>query len=78
MTTVSVLYLSGSGHTAKMAEAVAKGAAASGAKVNLLPIRGEDINHGRYQNDSVSGSNPRPQWQLAGSAVTVIAATDAG
>lgn len=41
MTTVSVLYFSGSGHTAKMAEAVAKGAAAGGAKVNLLAIRAE-------------------------------------
>ncbi len=53
MTTVSVLYFSGTGHTAKMAEAVVKGAAASGAKVNLLPILGEDINQGRYQNDAL-------------------------
>jgi NAD(P)H dehydrogenase (quinone) len=53
MTTVSVLYFSGSGHTAKMAEAVAKGAAASGPKVNLLPLCGEDINQGRYQNDAL-------------------------
>lgn len=52
MSTVSVVYFSGSGHTAKMAEAVAKGAAASGAKVNLLRIRGEDITQGRYQNDA--------------------------
>jgi NAD(P)H dehydrogenase (quinone) len=53
MTTVSVLYFSGSGHTAKMAEAVAKGAAASGVHTNLLPIRGEDIHQGRYQNDAL-------------------------
>lgn len=53
MTTISVLYFSGSGHTAKMAEAVARGASASGAKVNLLAIRGEDINQGRYQNDAL-------------------------
>ena len=53
MTTVSVVYFSGSGHTAKMAEAVAKGAAATGAKVHLLPIRGEDINQGRHQNDAL-------------------------
>jgi len=52
MSTVSVVYFSGSGHTAKMAEAVAKGAAASGAKVNLLRIRGEDITQGRYENDA--------------------------
>ena len=38
MNTVSILYFSGSGHTAKLAEAVAKGAAAGGAKVNLLQI----------------------------------------
>jgi NAD(P)H dehydrogenase (quinone) len=36
-----------------MAEAVAQGAAAHGAKVNLLPIRGEDINQGRYLNDGL-------------------------
>jgi NAD(P)H dehydrogenase (quinone) len=53
MTTISVLYFSGSGHTAKMAEAVARGAAAGGARVNLLAIRGEDINQGRYQNDAL-------------------------
>jgi NAD(P)H dehydrogenase (quinone) len=53
MTTISVLYFSGSGHTAKMAEAVARGAAVNGAKVNLLAIRGEDINQGRYANDAL-------------------------
>jgi NAD(P)H dehydrogenase (quinone) len=53
MSTVSVVYFSGSGHPAKMAEAVAKGAMASGAKVNLLRIQGEDIAQGRYQNDAV-------------------------
>jgi hypothetical protein len=42
MTAVSVLYFSGSGHTIEMAEAVAKGAVASGAKVSLLPIVGEE------------------------------------
>lgn len=50
MTTVSVLYYSGSGHTARMAEAVAAGAAAGGVKVHVLPIQGKDIHEGRFQN----------------------------
>src|SRR6266853_2738975 len=53
MTTVSVLYFSGSGHSTKMAEAVSKGVAASGASANLLPIRGEEINQGRYENEAL-------------------------
>lgn len=36
-----------------MAEAVARGAASTGAKTQLLPIRGEDIVEGRYQNAAV-------------------------
>jgi NAD(P)H dehydrogenase (quinone) len=36
-----------------MAEAVARGVTASGANVSLLQIRGEDINQGRYQNDTL-------------------------
>ncbi len=52
--TVSVVYFSGSGHTQKMAEAVAKGAqAVSGVKVNLIALRGEDIVNGRWANDAV-------------------------
>lgn len=50
MITVSVLYYSGSGHTAKMAEAVATGAATTGAKVHLLAVQGKDINEGRFQS----------------------------
>src|ERR1043165_2023315 len=53
MTTISVLSFSGSGHSGRMAEAVAKGGAAVGAKVKLLPIHGEDIMQGRYQNEAV-------------------------
>lgn len=53
MTTISVLYFSGSGHTAKLAEAVAKGAAARETKVNLLAVRGEDIQEGRFQNEAL-------------------------
>ena len=54
MTTVSIIYFSGSGHTTKLAEAVAKGAASvDGVKANLLTIRDDDIVKGRYQNDGV-------------------------
>jgi NAD(P)H dehydrogenase (quinone) len=54
MSTVSVIYFSGSGHTTKMAEAVHKGAAAvAGAQAHLLAINGDDIVKGRYQNEAV-------------------------
>jgi NAD(P)H dehydrogenase (quinone) len=54
MTTVSVVYHSGSGHTAKMAEAVAKGAGSvNDVKVNLLAITGKEIAEGRFKNDAL-------------------------
>jgi NAD(P)H dehydrogenase (quinone) len=53
MTTVSIIYFSGFGHTTKLAEAVARGAASAGAKAQLVPIRNEDIVQGRYQNAAV-------------------------
>jgi len=54
MSTVSVIYFSGSGHTAKQAEAVHKGAASvAGVTANLIAIQGEDIVQGRYKNDAV-------------------------
>jgi len=53
MATVSIIYFSGFGHTAKLAEAVEKGAASvPGVKTNLIPINGDDIVKGRYQNDA--------------------------
>lgn len=53
MPTVSVIYFSGAGHTAKMAEAVQKGAASvDGVKTNLIAISGDDIVKGRYQNEA--------------------------
>jgi NAD(P)H dehydrogenase (quinone) len=52
MTTVSVIYHSGTGHTAKIAEAVAKGAGSvSDVKVNLLAVSGEDISKGRFRSE---------------------------
>ncbi len=54
MTTLSVVYHSGSGHTTRMAEAVAKGAGSvAGVKVNLLAISGKDIVEGRFKNESL-------------------------
>jgi NAD(P)H dehydrogenase (quinone) len=54
MPTVSVIYFSGAGHNAKLAEAVNKGAASvAGVKTNLIAINGKDIVEGRYKNDAV-------------------------
>jgi NAD(P)H dehydrogenase (quinone) len=54
MTTVSIVYHSGSGHTAKLAEAVAKGASSvADVKVQTLAISGKDIVEGRYKNADV-------------------------
>jgi NAD(P)H dehydrogenase (quinone) len=54
MTTISVVYHSASGHTAKMAEAVAKGASSvADAKVHVLAINGKDIAEGRFKNDAL-------------------------
>lgn len=54
MPTVSVIYFSGAGHTAKLAEAVHKGAASvPGVQANLITINGDDIVNGRYANNEV-------------------------
>jgi len=54
MSTISIIYHSGGGHTAKLAEAVAKGAASvAGVQVNTIAISGKDIVVGRYKNDAV-------------------------
>jgi NAD(P)H dehydrogenase (quinone) len=54
MATVSIIYFSGAGHTTKLAEAVAKGAASVvGVKTHLIAINDDDIVKGRYQNDGV-------------------------
>ncbi len=54
MPQVAVIYHSGMGHTAKMAEAVAAGAASvPGTDVRLLAIVGSDITEGRYSNDEI-------------------------
>ena len=54
MPIVSVIYFSGTGHTAKLAEAVHKGAASvAGVTTHLISISGDDILKGRYKNDEV-------------------------
>lgn len=54
MPTVSILYFSGSGHTTKLAEAVARGAGSlAGITAQLIAIKGEDIVQGRYKKDAV-------------------------
>ena len=54
MAIVSIIYFSGSGHTAKLAEAVEKGASSEpGVKTHLIAIDGQDIINGRYQNEGV-------------------------
>ena len=54
MSTVSIIYFSGSGHTTKMAEAVNQGAASvADVQTHLIAIQGSDIVEGRYKNDGV-------------------------
>jgi NAD(P)H dehydrogenase (quinone) len=54
MSTVSIIYFSGTGHTTKLAEAVQKGAASvAGVQTHLIAINGKDIVEGRYKNDEV-------------------------
>lgn len=54
ITTISVIFFSGRGHTTKIAEAVEKGAASvNGIKTHLISIEGKDIVEGLYKNDQV-------------------------
>ena len=54
MSTVSIIYFSGTGHTAKEAEAVHQGAASvADTTSHLIAIKGDDIIKGRYTNDEV-------------------------
>ena len=54
MTTVSIVYHSGTGHTTKLAEAVAKGAGSvADVKVQTIALSGKDIIEGRYKNPAV-------------------------
>jgi NAD(P)H dehydrogenase (quinone) len=69
MPTVSTIYFSGSGHTAKLAEAVNRGAASvAGTKTNLISISGDDIVKGRYKNDAVFAQLDASDAVIFGSA----------
>lgn len=54
---VSVVYFSGTGNTAKMAEAVLEGVrSVSGIEAELLVIEGKDIVEGRFTNEALFAS----------------------
>lgn len=54
MKTISIIYHSGFGHTAKVAERVAAGArSVGGVEVNLLSITPEQVQGGRWQDDAI-------------------------
>lgn len=54
MSTISIIYFSASGHTSKLAEAVAQGArTVAGTKTHLIAVNGDDIVKGRYNNEEV-------------------------
>lgn len=54
MKTIAIVYFSGSGHTALVAEAVQRGALrVADTRATLHPIDGRDIVEGRFKNDSL-------------------------
>lgn len=57
MTTVALIYHSGMGNTAKVADSVAAGArSVAGVEVQMHAIHGEQIVNGRWQDDAVIGA----------------------
>ena len=51
---VSVVYQSGSGHTRRLAESIARGSQSVGeVDVHLLEIVGADVREGRWRNDEI-------------------------
>lgn len=54
MTTVAIIYHSGTGNTARVAQAIAEGARQTGdVDVKVFEITGEQITNGRWQNDAI-------------------------
>jgi len=53
MTTIAIVYFSGSGHTHLTAEAIAEGVRKTDNHAELLRITGEQITNGRWQNDEI-------------------------
>lgn len=57
MTTLSIVYFSGAGHTLLMAEALAKGASkVTDINVQLFRITGDQIHNGRWDNPEILAS----------------------
>jgi NAD(P)H dehydrogenase (quinone) len=57
MTSIAIVYFSATGHTQQVAEAVAEGARSlANTDVTLLRIVGEDIQNGRWKNDTIVNS----------------------
>ncbi|MEM7220808.1 MAG: flavodoxin family protein [Pseudomonadota bacterium] len=55
MTTIAVIYFSGTGTTRAVAEAVRNGAAKTDSEALLLEVTGADISDGRWANDEIAG-----------------------
>jgi NAD(P)H dehydrogenase (quinone) len=54
MSTVAIVYFSGTGHTRSLAQAVATGVASiEGTRTDLITIEGRDIHEGRWRNDQI-------------------------
>ncbi len=54
MTVVSIVYHSGLGNTARLAEAIAEGIrAVAGVELNIFVITGDQIVNGRWQDDAI-------------------------
>jgi NAD(P)H dehydrogenase (quinone) len=53
MSTIAIVYFSGSGHTHLMAEAIAAGIQSAGDNPQLLRITGDQMNNGRWQDESL-------------------------
>ncbi len=55
MTTISIVYVTNNGHTAALAEAIARGAGTvEGATVHLVEIAQRDIKDGRWSNPQIA------------------------
>lgn len=54
MTQIAIVFFSGTGTTAALAQSVADGVAAAGGRAQMLTINGEDIVAGRWQNDEIA------------------------
>lgn len=56
MTTVAIIYFSGTGNTRRAAEAVMAGAESAGVSVHLLEVVGEEVIAGRWDNAAIAAT----------------------